>query len=372
MKVTELKSDLITPSARSGHRFVSAGENIILFGGYTQKRNPVEGILKQEVWCFHVPTQQWKLVQTNPAEFPHSTASCAVIAVGTKVIVFGGSGTEFGRTNSDKLMLLDVETLEWNEVKTKGASLEGGYGHSIVLGSNGMLYIYGGCDGYHFFNSIHEIDMSSWTNISYLRGGHEGRYRAEAIAYNELIYIFGGGSPVATESLQLIPCFDTTYKKWSSVQVNSQKFPRPRVAHSCNKINNLVALVGGQIFENNVNIAVDEVWLLDLSIMSWSLLPITLPYGLFFHSSAVATNDAIYCFGGCTFRSIGDNATPVVERINATFKIEIFVPSLLELCWSEIRKLYPLLETDFLVKVGVPPYIAERVRTHVQNIMYLQ
>ena len=152
MKVTEVRwKDALAPcpSARSGHRLVTVGGSLLLFGGYTEHRFGDESVgeLKQEVWCYNIATEKWKLLVTNEEDFPASTASCAVVSFKSKVIVFGGSGAYFGRTNSNKLQILDMETLQWSTVQLQGDALQAGYGHSISLTEDGFLYLYGGTDG---------------------------------------------------------------------------------------------------------------------------------------------------------------------------------------------------------------------------------
>lgn len=361
MKVVEVKWKEPFPTPRSGHRLVAVGEYVVLFGGYTYK--PVlGGELKKEVWCYHTPTGSWKLILTDCANFPLSAASCAVASYGSKLIVFGGSGVNFGHTNSDSLHVLDMKTLSWEKIRLSGSLIEGGFGHSISLGTDlSYLYLYGGCDGFHYFNTMNKICLKTWNNENFYRSNYYGVYRHESINHENKIMIFGGGNPHAQVDLGTVPYFCTTTNTWNVLHANSQVNPNARLAHSCNKIKDYVIVMGGQAKKDDhslENYALCDIWLFNLKSSSWTELPIVLPERLFFHSSAKSNDDCIYTFGGSKYSGSG-----TVQRLNVLYKVSLFVSPLVELAWDVVSRHFVMdvPQLKLMHEIGIPSYFLDRL-----------
>ena len=359
MKVSEIPEKDPFPTPRSGHRLVAVQDTLVLFGGYTHA--PITGgEIKKDVWCYNVNLGSWKHVTTNDEHFPASTASCAVISHNSKIFVFGGSGVIFGSSNSDKLHILDMATLQWETVTFTGNIIEGGYGHSISLSGDGYLYIYGGCDGFHYFNTMNKICINKWHNSTFYRQNFEGRYRHESIDHNGMIMVFGGGCPRPIEDLGIIPYFCTKKDEWKVMKAKSVHNPPGRVAHSCNKVSNYVVITGGQAQiatpSGDRNFALNDIWFLDLQSYIWTPVKLTLPLGVFFHSGAVGGDDCLYVFGGSTYNRQGS-----VDRLNVLYKINLFVPSLVELSWRFFLQNFKHVPKLNLVNLGIPKYLVDRV-----------
>lgn len=360
MKVSEIPVKDPFPTPRSGHRLVAVQDKLVLFGGYTHR--PITGgEIKKEVWCYNVNPGSWKLLYTSEENFPASTASCAVISHGTKIFVFGGSGVSFGFSNSDKLHILDLVTLKWEVITFNGNVIEGGYGQSISISSDGHLYIYGGCDGFHYFNTMNKISMDTWHNSTYYRNDFLGRYRHESVDHNGMIMIFGGGCPQPTEDLGTIPFFCTKTNSWKVMKAKSGHNPPGRVAHSCNKIGNFIVVTGGQaqietLAVGTQNFALSDIWFLDLVSYMWTPVKATLPKGIFFHSGAVGGDNCLYTFGGSTYNTQGS-----VDRLNVLYKVNIFVPPLVELAWKVFHQNFKHIPRLTMVNLGVPIYLVHRV-----------
>ena len=361
MRVVEVKCKEPFPTPRSGHRLVTVGNYVVMFGGYTYKPR-VGGELKKEIWCYHTPTSSWKLIDTDFNNFPSSAASCAVVSFGSKLIVFGGSGVNFGQTNSDELHILDMKTLKWNKMNFSGNMIEGGFGHSISIGSDSKyLYLYGGCDGYHYFNTMNKICLETWNNETFYRTNFYGVYRHESVSHENKIMLFGGGNPHAQVDLGTIPYFCTATNSWHVMHANSQINPRARLAHSCNTIKDFVIVIGGQTkrdYITNENYALCDIWLFNLKSCSWTEMDITLPKSIFFHSAAKGDNDCLYVFGGSKYDNSG-----AVKRLNVLYEVKIFVPPLIELAWDVVSKHFVMNyhQRQVMHEIGVPSYILDRL-----------
>ena len=359
MKVSEIPEKDPFPTPRSGHRLIAVEDKLVLFGGYTTR--PITGgEIKKDVWCYNAHLEAWKRLTTDDENFPASTASCAVISHASKIYVFGGSGVNFGFSNSDKLHVLDIDTLKWEIVTFTGNIIEGGYGHSISMSREGYLYIYGGCDGFHYFNTMNKICLKRKHNSTFYRQGFHGRYRHESIEHNNMIMIFGGGSPEPKEDLGTLPYFCTKTDSWQIMKSKSLHNPPGRVAHSCNKIGNQVIVTGGQAQietrSGSKNIALKDIWMFDLETLIWHPVNVKLPLGIFFHSGAVAGDSCLYTFGGSTYNHQGS-----VDRLNVLYKVSLFVPPLVELAWKVFIQNFQHLSRISMVNLGVPIYLVHRV-----------
>jgi len=362
MKLQKLGVRDSTPAVRSGHRLVSVGcSSFVLFGGYMSHRVNGSEVpdLKQEIWRLHCPTLKWSKLVTTGA-FPQSTASCAVIVYNNTIIVFGGSGSTFGATNSSSLHSLDLNTLEWSTIQVTGDQLEEGYGHSISINKS-HLYIYGGCNGHHFYNTMHAISLADWKNKSYFRGHGGGKYRHESVCYKDNVYIIGGGTSTNVDDMSVLPYFNTTSNKWCQREL-SKPAPIGRIAHSCNIINNHVYITGGHFTSSiegilSQKVALADIWMLDLDQFVWTKLEVELPFGLFFHSACASSQNELFIFGGSTY-VLDSNDEAVNSRLNTMFRLSIGVASLVELSWSVVSG---LSSKEVLVDAGVPPFLLERL-----------
>eukprot|EP00116_Pleurobrachia_bachei_P004962 sb/3465224/ len=381
MRVVPICPSSDLPSARSGHRIVTAGQSLILFGGYTQRDlSPNEqprGELKRDLWSFNINSQQWSELKSNPDDYPLATASSAVIALKSKIIVYGGSGPNFGFSNCGQLRILDLTNLEWSVIDVKGDPIDASYGHSISMSPDGSrLYMYGGTTGQMYFNTMHVIDTINWTNTSYLRSPTPGRYRAESIEHNGKIIIFGGGCPFAVEDFGKLPVFCTETNTWSEISSPSSRVPAGRTAHSCTKVGDRVYVIGGEVtlqttivLDNDQRIpmpykdASKEIWVMDLNTYTWSELPQTLPTEIFFHSSSLGTDGNIYVFGGseyCAWKDQNGYTRRITKRINKLFKLELQIPSLSETAWDVLCDHHSDFDaTDFL-DLGIPEFLVRR------------
>ena len=301
--------------------------------------------------------------------FPLSTASCAVVVYNNAIIVFGGSGSTFGATNSSSIHSLDLTTLAWTSIRVTGEPLEEGYGHSISINKR-HLYIYGGCNGHHFYNTMHCISLDTWHNKSYFRGHGGGKYRHESVQYKDNVYIIGGGTSTAVDDMAILPYFNTATNKWHEVEC-SKPVPLGRIAHSCTLIGHRVYITGGHYTASIEGIAtqkkaLSDVWMLDLEELVWCKLAAELPHGLFFHSACGTAQGEVFIFGGSTY-VLDSNNEAINSRVNTLYKLSVGVVSLVELAWSVVSKGYSCeLEglasaKEGLASAGVPPFLLERL-----------
>lgn len=87
----------------------------------------------------------------------------ASVAHGPKVYVWGGRLEDFSpssrKTYATVVNVFDVNTELWEQKPTGGSAPPGLYNNAHAeLG--GYLYIYGGFDGHHTYNTLHQLDLT--------------------------------------------------------------------------------------------------------------------------------------------------------------------------------------------------------------------
>lgn len=171
------------PCARSSHglSLVNNGKRIVLYGGEHVARTPIED--NESLWIADLgegsetSSAQWRCVQTKvypPKRVAHAQAAC-----GDTVYIFGGrAGVEMEEAAMNDLWKLNVTgdtgTETWTEVvATQGTPPENRSFHKMIaIGSK--LYVFGGCGAEARLADLHCFDTvtSTWTALgtSTLRG----------------------------------------------------------------------------------------------------------------------------------------------------------------------------------------------------------
>lgn len=316
----------------------------------------------RECWKFNLLTKRWsKVFNAETENMPEELVSNAVKFLGETLLVYGGTGYQFGEKRSNKCSLLypyaSPKSIE--SVETTGDGPDPQYGQAIaVLGSH--LYVIGGTTGYEYTCDIYRLDLVTrrWecvyiSNERFNDEDPEGRYRHEIASDDKYIYLFGGGTRERTFDLVSIPAFDYHLNKWIFIPTkpdSSNGYPEPRKFHSCiqqeTKNGIEVVIVGGYKAES---VYFDDVWKLNLTTHQWTCFAQTkLPYKLYFHDASSSRNGCMYIFGGTTHSG---------TRTNDLHKMWTKIPKLSEISWEAIMHYCPKLtsiQSEKLIEIGVP------------------
>ncbi|KAK0737521.1 hypothetical protein B0T21DRAFT_166868 [Apiosordaria backusii] len=117
--------------------------------------------------------------------------------------------------------------------------------HSVVT-FNDKLYLFGGTNGYQWFNDVWAYDpaVNSWSQldcIGYIPSPREGH--AAAIV-EDVMYIFGGRTEEGAD-LGDLAAFRITSRRWYTFQ-NMGPSPSPRSGHSMTAVGKSIIVVGGE------------------------------------------------------------------------------------------------------------------------------
>ena len=123
-----------------------------------------------------------------PPRFSHFST-----AVKGHLCVSGGLTKGSTKEKGELVHTFNQLSESWSSKQCQGPSPPGGlyYGASTHAGHH--LYLYGGHDGSHFQNSLHQLDTRSWTWSSHLSSaGPMGKTGCRMVSYDETLLCFGG------------------------------------------------------------------------------------------------------------------------------------------------------------------------------------
>ena len=178
------------PKPRSGHRIVQHKGRIYSFGGF----NPAIGLddpdllddeywvesqpLFKELWELNLTTGRWTKCDMK-GDIPKQLASHAAVCHPldpSVMLIYGGTGTPFGWSNSNTVVSCHLKTQEFKKLLTKEG--EGQpmalYGQAVLTDNKGFLYTVGGTSGKQLFMDVNMLDLRSsppvWTSLYRMSG----------------------------------------------------------------------------------------------------------------------------------------------------------------------------------------------------------
>ncbi|KAL1339638.1 hypothetical protein AAHE18_U053000 [Arachis hypogaea] len=174
------------PSPRESHTATLVGDKkIVIFGGSGEG----EANYLNDLHILDLRTMKWSSPLLK-GEFPVPRDSHTTLAIGNKLVVYGG---DCGDHYHGDLSMLDMETMTWSKLKIQGSSPGVRAGHAAVnIGTK--VYIIGGVGDNRYYNDIWVFDICtcSWTQLD--AGGQQpqGRFSHTAIVMDMDIAMFGG------------------------------------------------------------------------------------------------------------------------------------------------------------------------------------
>lgn len=192
----------------------------------------------------------------------------------------------------------------------------------------------------------------------------KGRYRHEIAHDSNHIYILGGGTREHTFDLEMMPTFDISLNKWTTIKTkpdpnakDTAGYPEPRKFHSCVQQctpDGIEVIIAGGFQSDRIQF--DDIWKLNLRTYQWTRYAQTkLPKKLHFHDAAIAKNGCMYIFGGI----FGG-----MSRNNHLHKMWLKIPKLSDMCWEALQHYHPTLSKanpSTLLQSGIPHTYAAQV-----------
>ncbi|GKT42458.1 tip elongation aberrant protein Tea4 [Colletotrichum spaethianum] len=240
------------PGPRVGHASLLVGNAFIVYGGDT-KVDEMD-VLDETLYLLNTSTRQWS--RALPAGTrPSGRYGHSLNILGSKIYIFGGQieGYFMNDLAAFDLNQLQMPNNRWEMLIQNTDSGGPAVGkipaartnHSVVT-FNDKMYLFGGTNGYQWFNDVWSYDPATneWTQldcIGYIPVPREGH--AAAIV-DDVMYIFGGRTEEGVD-LGDLAAFRITSRRWYTFQ-NMGPSPSPRSGHSMTTVGKAVVVVGGE------------------------------------------------------------------------------------------------------------------------------
>ena len=339
----EIAYDGDSPGSRVSHSMIQLEHYLYVLGGGSGNRS-FNDLHRLDLFTMH-----WELIHTQgeaPGSKPDALIGHSVEWVDPYLVVFAGGD---GRRPSNDLHTLELRTATWRSIHcerlgqygTQGAPPAPRVGHSSTLVGAEMVVI-GGFSKGKYFHDVHALQVESlqWSQQVVSGTAPHGRVSHSATLYEGNIHLFGGSAggvcfndyfvldPFAGSSASpskgtpgggatpgggilkggsssssknknaLVAKADTRHGRsglWTSPEVSGFA-PEPRYSHTATVIGPMLFIVGGLAKKGK---PIDDLHVLDLSAMIWSLPRVTLegpaPRGR--HTTA-SVGSVLFIFGG--------------------------------------------------------------------------
>lgn len=238
------------PGPRVGHASLLVGNAFIVYGGDTKMDD--SDVLDETLYLLNTSTRQWsRAVPAGPR--PSGRYGHSLNILGSKIYVFGGQveGYFMNDLVAFDLNQLQVPSNRWEMLIQNDELAAGGNippprtNHSVVT-YNEQLYLFGGTNGFQWFNDVWCYDpvTNSWSNldcIGYIPAPREGH---AAALVDDVMYIFGGRTEEGAD-LGDLAAFRISTRRWYTFQ-NMGPSPSPRSGHSMTAYGKQVVVLGGE------------------------------------------------------------------------------------------------------------------------------
>ncbi|EEY15640.1 kelch repeat-containing protein [Verticillium alfalfae VaMs.102] len=247
------------PGPRVGHSSLLVGNAFIVYGGDTKVEET--DVLDETLYLLNTSTRQWsRALPSGPR--PSGRYGHSLNILGSKIYVFGGQveGYFMNDLSAFDLNQLQMPNNRWElliQNSDSGGPPPGQIppartNHSVIT-YNDKMYLFGGTNGYQWFNDVWCYDpaLNEWSQmdcIGYIPVPREGH---AATVVDDVMYIFGGRTEEGAD-LGDLAAFRITSRRWYTFQ-NMGPSPSPRSGHSMTTVGKQVVVVGGEPSSAPVN-----------------------------------------------------------------------------------------------------------------------
>lgn len=239
--------EIHVPYQRYGHTAVAFGDKIYLWGG----RNDLAAC--NVLYCFDTATMEWTAPKVSGV-IPGARDGHSACVIGHHMYTFGGFEEIIERFSQD-VHALDLHTMKWTYIITRGNPPSFRDFHSATALCENRMYIFGGrgdeMGPFHsqrdvYSNEIAYLDTSTnmWHWPETKNNIPHGRRSHSAFVYREYLYIFGGFNALLNLHFNDIYRFSPITNDWEEVKTHG-KSPCERRRQSCIVIGDRAFLFGG-------------------------------------------------------------------------------------------------------------------------------
>ncbi|KAK3022761.1 hypothetical protein RJ639_046724 [Escallonia herrerae] len=280
------------PPERWGHSACYSNGLLYVFGGCCG------GMHFSDVLVLNLDTMTWNNLVTK-GQGPGPRDSHSAVLVGHRMIVFGGTN---GSKKVSDLHILDLRSSEWTRPNCKGVAPPPRESHTATLVGDDKLVIFGGSgEGIeNYLSDLYILDLKTmWWTAPDVKGDIPApRDSHSAVAIENKLFVYGGDCGDRYQGNVDMLEMDTL--TWSRLAIQGPS-PGVRAGHAS------IYVIGGVGDKQYYN----DVWVLDASTCFWSQLEIRgqQPQGRFSHTAILADSD-IAIYGGC-----GEDERPLNELL---------------------------------------------------------
>ncbi|KAL7869247.1 hypothetical protein AOLI_G00132350 [Acnodon oligacanthus] len=243
------------PLSRYGHSLTLYQDDLYMFGG---KLEMGSGNVTDELWVFNIPNKLWS--RRTPSTPAHGqvyaveghSAHIAELDIGdiVMVVIFGYSSIYSYISNVQEY---NIRTNTWLVPETKGATVQGGYGHSSVYDSGSKsVFVHGGykslpANKYSLVDDLYryEVHTRTWT---ILRESGYPRYLHSAVLLGGTLLIFGGNTHNDTSLSTGAKCFSADFLSYDIACDEWKVLPRPNLHRDVNRFGHTAVTSNGSMY----------------------------------------------------------------------------------------------------------------------------
>uniref|UniRef100_F7FYQ6 Attractin n=2 Tax=Ornithorhynchus anatinus TaxID=9258 RepID=F7FYQ6_ORNAN len=236
---------------RYGHSLALHQNKIYMYGG----KIDATGNVTNQLWAFHIHNESWVPLSPKAKEqyavVGHS-AHVVTRADGSAVmLVIFGHCPLYGYMSNVQEYDLDANT--WTILATKGALVQGGYGHSSVYDAKTRsVYVHGGYKAFsanknRLADDLYKfhVETHMWT---ILKDSRFFRYLHTAVIISGTMLVFGGNTHNDTSMSHGAKCFSSDFMAYDIACDRWSVLPRPNLRQDVNRFGHSAVLYDSNMY----------------------------------------------------------------------------------------------------------------------------
>ncbi|XP_075791528.1 attractin-like protein 1 isoform X8 [Pelodiscus sinensis] len=243
------------PLQRYGHSLALYQEDIYMYGGKIETNN---GNVTDELWIFSINSQTWSsripAILVHGQQYAVEGHSAHIVDLNSRdvvmIIIFGYSAV-YGYTSS--VQEYYIRSNSWLVPETKGAIVQGGYGHTSVYDEmTKSIYVHGGYKAlpgnkYGLVDDLYryEVNTRTWT---ILKESGFARYLHSAVLINGAMLIFGGNTHNDTSLSNGAKCFSADFLAYDIACDEWKILPKPNLHRDVNRFGHTAVVSNGSMY----------------------------------------------------------------------------------------------------------------------------
>ncbi|XP_063781410.1 attractin [Pseudophryne corroboree] len=246
-----LDSSVNAVDVRYGHSLALYKDAMYMYGG----KLDASGNVTNQLWVFHVQNTSWVQIFPNIIDqysvVGHSAHIVTLNDSSTVMLVFFGHCPFYGYIST--VQQYNLDTNNWEFVKTQKALVQGGYGHSSVYDEyTRSIYIHGGykaftANKYRLADDLYkyEVDTRTWR---IMKDSRFFRYLHSAVIISGTMLVFGGNTHNDTSMSHGAKCFSKDFMAYDIACDSWSLLPFPTLSHDVNRFGHTAVLRNGTMF----------------------------------------------------------------------------------------------------------------------------